>query len=168
MLIAFRNLPPLARIPDGPDPAQFATCLSQDLQRAQSTTGEASLTASTNSSMLVPVPHSVIPSPQSSLMPRETSIERANSLSKTLENQQLAAMVEIRQDARGTAARSRRLMIERDARQNPPANYPLGTLVTLRIPKKNRNATQSRLLLCRILAQDPPGRYQLESEYGIL
>ena len=58
--------------------------------------------------------------------------------------------------------------MERDVRQNPPANYPLGTLVTLRIPKKNRNATQSRHLLCRILAQDTPGRYQLESEYGIL
>ena len=163
-----RNFLLLARIPDGPDLAPSVTGLSQDPEKALSTAGHVSLAVSADSSIVVPLTHSAISSPNSSLMPRETSIEQAHSLSKTLENQQLAAMVEIRQEARGTAARRRRLMIERDVRQNPPANYPLGTLVTLRIPKKNRNATQSRRLLCRILAQDTPGRYQLESEYGIL
>ena len=76
--------------------------------------------------------------------------------------------MDIRKDARITAARSRSRMVQRDLQQNPPLHHTAGTIVTLRIPKKNRNAMQNRHLICRILAEPSPGRYQLETEYGTL
>ena len=50
--------------------------------------------------------------------------------------QHAAITLDIRQEARGKAAKSRQNMVKRDLQRNPPPNYPTGTLVTLRIPKK--------------------------------
>ena len=55
--------------------------------------------------------------------------------------------MEIRTDARVTAAHSRSRMVQRDLQQNPPLHHTAGTIVTFRIPKKNPNATQNRRLI---------------------
>lgn len=87
---------------------------------------------------------------------------------ETNEEHHFASILDVRTEARETAARNRQLMVTRDLQRNPPPHYPTGTTVTLRIPKKNRNAAQSKRLLCQILGESTTGRYQLQMEYGIL